>query len=290
LTISTGGSIPGAYTTLVILIARTPGARHTLVRATAETARVVYCGATRHTCTIETRKVGVAAHVALIVLVGSVGYGRTIKTRRVVTEAHVTLVVLKAREVDLGKVGRGREKVLIDTGINEGPHKGLHEEGPGFLAGRSKRSTSQLTKGSHVRDGPLEVGGRSGRKKVIDGRPVLPIKLRATQEARPKVDRSRLLVLIDAKAAGEVEHLIELHDAARALELMHFGIRIGRGTSRLSGGHANDKIKGDNDMRSRGGKDVSDIKVEVDGERNTLATRQLRHILPANRRQPVRRN
>jgi hypothetical protein len=125
---------------------------------------------------------------------------------------------------------------------------------------------------------------------VVDGGPVSSLEFGTAEEARRKVDGGRLLVVVHAKAAGEVENLIGLHDADRARELRHFGIRVRRGTGRLSGGHTNDKVKGDNEVRHKRGKDVSDIKVEVNDERDTLTTRQLGDILATNRHKLVRRN
>jgi hypothetical protein len=209
--------------------------------------------------------------VTLVVLVGAVGDVGAIKARGVITKADITQVKLLTGEGNLDEGERGGEQVLTDSGIKSRAHEALHEQSPRFLAGRGKRSTPQLTEGSHVRNGPLEVGGRGGREKVIDGRPVLPIKLGATEEARRKVDSSCLLVLVDAKAQGEVEQL-GVGNTNRASKLRHSSTCISGGTDGLPGGHTNDKVKWHNKVRDNRRKNVGYIQVKVDGKRNALAT------------------
>jgi len=123
---------------------------------------------------------------------------------------------------------------------------------------------------------------------VVDRGPVLTVKLGTTEEARRKVDSGRLLVLVDTKAQGKVEQL-GVGNTNGASKLRHGSTSTSGSTGGLTGGHTNDKVKGHNKVRDKRRKNVGDVQVKVNDERNTLTTRQLRHILATNGHQGVGR-
>jgi len=122
---------------------------------------------------------------------------------------------------------------------------------------------------------------------VVDRRPRVAVEGGTTEEARRKVDSSRLLVLVDTEAQGKVEQLRVGH-ANGARKLGHSSASAGGSTGGLTSGDTNDKVKGDNEVGHKGGKDVGNVQVKVNDECDTFTARKLRNILATNGNEGVR--